>query len=488
MSEPIEESVESFLDIESDLQELGDPGVATPAISDVKSGSIVGAERAPADSVPEGYPVPIDGDSALALEVRVDVDTTAVVFLDWPDDGRGFGQIEQLLSETGVAYDSFADIYGEELPLAVRDGFLVAALQYDGDRPYQLPEAADRPIESEPGAESTADRQIDDAAANQIGFVTICTLAMTWVLHGIASGGDLTLVWGILAFAIGVFFFGAVASDREWINATTDRELASWWPVVVPLVPPVAAPLYLVQRYRARFAARLPRTKLADVHRTNQDLGRVVSHYDGKDLRLVVLEGGVRIQSLDDDPRGDAGATFSYGDFLGVTTDEDTDRYMANDVELTGIRGSRDLIGVEFPEESNVVPSDVAHTIRRQKLIWEALQATRAEPETLATSDSAVAVLTDDGVRVSRQDHDDAFIPLEHVGDVGIDYEKTTWTSDAPKSYRRPYAYFEDSAVKTVGKPVVKAYCEGNKAEFRAFVETVASRTDGDAEPDGDAR
>lgn len=261
MTETIEDSVENFIDIESDLQQLAKPGVATPAVSGAESGSVVGAERVPSDSVPEGYPVPIDGDGALALEVRIDVDTSAIVFLNWPDDGTSFDQIEQLLSETGVAFDSFADLYGEEVPIAVRDGFVVAALRYGPDDTSRMPDRRGRTVDDEREVTATDVDAADDSAMNQVPFLTLLSLGMIWVHHEVVFGVGPTMGMGIWWVLIGFFLLGAVASDRAWVNATTDRELAKWWAVVVPLVPEVGAPLYLLQHYRARSVASLEQTE-----------------------------------------------------------------------------------------------------------------------------------------------------------------------------------------------------------------------------------
>lgn len=483
MTETIEDSVETFLDLESDLQELAKPGVATPDVTGAESGSVVGAERVSTDSVPVDYPVPIDGDSALALEVRVDVDTTAIVFLNWPDDGTSFDQIEQLLSETGVAFDSFADLYGEAVPLAVLDGFLVASLQYGLDAPTT--DAGDRPSarESESGSTGTDETDdsgaIDGSASNQWVGITLLSIGMTWVYYEMAFRTGPSMGMGIWWVLIAFFLLGGVESDRAWVNATTDRELPKWWSGVVPLAAPIAAPLYLLEHRRALNAARLDRTDLGSVHRTNRHLGQVVSHYDGKHARIVVLERGLRIQSLDADPLADEGASFTYGEIDTVSPGGETATGEATTIDLNGIPGSRDLISVEFPGEADVNPVEVVSTIHRQERIWNAVQRTDAEPETLAASDTAVVVLTTEGVSVFREDDEDAFVPLERVGDVGIDYDTTRHQpARAAAAYHTPYAYFEDTGVKTVGEPVEKVYCPDDKAEFRAFVESVADRSD----------
>lgn len=241
MARELEEEVGEFFDIESDLQNLTEAGVATPDVTDVDSGLVMAIDRVSTTVVPDEYPISMTGEQALAIEVELDTGRDTTVFVDWPDDGNDVEQIEQLLDAADVSFDSFADIYGKPIPLEVHDGYLVAPVH----------------TESEPSVDdSRSELSVDNSSSedNSPGWIgmVLCSGLWTWAAVELTFGDGLTwigwLSWAIVAF----FLIGWAEMDRQWIAQTTNWTPQKKWTLAILLFPPASLPVYLSKRFDAR--------------------------------------------------------------------------------------------------------------------------------------------------------------------------------------------------------------------------------------------
>lgn len=109
-----EGAAERFFELEAELAADETAGGA----DDRLRGLVVDAETVPAGEVPGSYPLSIETDEALALQVDLG-DRTTVAYLDWPG-AEGIdaeSALGRLLAALGVSADSFADLYGERVLL-----------------------------------------------------------------------------------------------------------------------------------------------------------------------------------------------------------------------------------------------------------------------------------------------------------------------------------------------------------------------------------
>lgn len=93
-------------------------------------GRVVGVERLPAEEVPDDYPVEVDADEALRVDVRpVEAADSTAVYFEWPpaDDG----QLDRLLDLRDVWQDRVDELEGEPIPLAVEDGYFLPNVPED---------------------------------------------------------------------------------------------------------------------------------------------------------------------------------------------------------------------------------------------------------------------------------------------------------------------------------------------------------------------
>lgn len=119
----LESSIEGLVELEA---ELSDDAGAVAGTYD--GGTLVGADKVPADDVPDDYPVAIPTGHALRLAVDAG-DATVDTFLAWPDRGSDAGHVERLLEAFDRDSTEFADLYGDEVALAAVDGWHVLDLR-----------------------------------------------------------------------------------------------------------------------------------------------------------------------------------------------------------------------------------------------------------------------------------------------------------------------------------------------------------------------
>lgn len=110
-----DDAAESFLELEADLDaDLG----GTDTGRDTRRGLVVDGDRIDASEVPDGYPIAIRGEEALALTVdRGDGETTA--YVAWPGDGSEDARLPWLLDAMGIG---LGDLYGRTVLLDRVDG------------------------------------------------------------------------------------------------------------------------------------------------------------------------------------------------------------------------------------------------------------------------------------------------------------------------------------------------------------------------------
>lgn len=127
----VDRAAESFVALEAELRGLLG-GV------DAQYGYAEDVERVPASAVPADYPVSIASETALRLRVLPDDAVTEGsgvepwVYAAWPPDDDG--PLARLMALRDVDPESFADLHGERIPLAVEDGFLVLRVPPAGRR------------------------------------------------------------------------------------------------------------------------------------------------------------------------------------------------------------------------------------------------------------------------------------------------------------------------------------------------------------------
>lgn len=235
MTEDADSKVEEFFDIESDLRNLTETGVATSDVTDVDSGTVMGVERVSTTAVPDEYPIQTTGERALAIEVEFDVGRKTTVFIDWPDEGADVEQIERLLDVADVSFDSFADIYGESIPLEVRDEYLVV------------------PVHS--SAEPAADSSASEYASSSWLGTTLLSGLWTWAAVELILGDGLTLIGWASWAVVAAFLLAWAEMDRLWVAKTTNWTPDEKWTTAITLFPLAALPVYLFNRFAACYGS-----------------------------------------------------------------------------------------------------------------------------------------------------------------------------------------------------------------------------------------
>lgn len=113
----VEARIEELVELEQELRQPS--GTVTDGV--FGEGVIAGAERIPAEKVPEDYPVPIESEQAL----RIDVETEGGIvetYMEWAPHGEGSSHVERLLEVLGRTPDEFASIFGDRVVLDYQDG------------------------------------------------------------------------------------------------------------------------------------------------------------------------------------------------------------------------------------------------------------------------------------------------------------------------------------------------------------------------------
>lgn len=121
MEARIEQLVELEEELTSGESAVRDSGEAT---SDrvYTEGIVAGATKVPAADVPDDYPVPIETEQALRVDVDVGEGTVAT-YMEWDVDGAGRGHVEQLLDVLDRDPGEFAEIFGDRVALDRRGGY-----------------------------------------------------------------------------------------------------------------------------------------------------------------------------------------------------------------------------------------------------------------------------------------------------------------------------------------------------------------------------
>lgn len=113
----VESRVEEFVELEEELT-----GSETGASGTYDRGHVADAATLPAANVPEAYPVTIETEQALRLDVDAGGETVPV-YLEWPGEGEQSDHVGRLLDALGREPDEFANIYGDEVALTEQDGW-----------------------------------------------------------------------------------------------------------------------------------------------------------------------------------------------------------------------------------------------------------------------------------------------------------------------------------------------------------------------------
>lgn len=117
---PVETTAERFLELETEL------AGAEPTLPDgtVRSGYIADAALVPVGEVPEGYPVSLGADRALAITIELETGREVPAYLDWPaDEGpTADSMLGRLLQTVDLEPEHLADLYGSRVLVTVTDG------------------------------------------------------------------------------------------------------------------------------------------------------------------------------------------------------------------------------------------------------------------------------------------------------------------------------------------------------------------------------
>jgi len=120
----IEDATDSFLELESEF--------GTETLTGRARSRAVDVERVPVSAVPDGYPVEIRTEQALALSVEVDGERVPVYFPF--EEDLSDNRLGRLLELKDIAPDRFADLYGESILLTVEGGHHVPVVPEEAPR------------------------------------------------------------------------------------------------------------------------------------------------------------------------------------------------------------------------------------------------------------------------------------------------------------------------------------------------------------------
>ncbi len=126
-SEELDAAADSFLEVEQEIDTMAE-GMQL-------RGQAIDVAQIPAHEVPDGFPYKIGTTDALALTLEIDQTEgkTVTTYFEWPGQG-GDDRLAKLMDLHGVPLDRFAELHGEDLLLAVKDGHFVPVLPKDGIR------------------------------------------------------------------------------------------------------------------------------------------------------------------------------------------------------------------------------------------------------------------------------------------------------------------------------------------------------------------
>lgn len=113
----VEARIEELVELERELQQPSGP--VTDGV--FEEGVIAGAERIPAEGVPEDYPVPIESEQALRIDVETDGGIVET-YMEWAPHSKGESHVARLLEVLGRTPDEFASIFGDRVVLDYQDG------------------------------------------------------------------------------------------------------------------------------------------------------------------------------------------------------------------------------------------------------------------------------------------------------------------------------------------------------------------------------
>ncbi len=206
-------------------------------------GTIAGATKIPVTDVPDDYPVPIDSERAL----RIDVETEGGVvetYLEWDVDGTGQGHVEQLLDVLDRDPGEFADVFGDRVALDYRDG-------YHGIDPEGTERLQSR---SGSGGSLDLDLPVDLPYSGAVVAVLLAATAVTDQLFVLGGSSTTVALSGLLLVALPL----AVAYDCRRTRERTEWDpLTLAWAVgaFVPFFNVPITTAYLLRR-RAKLRSR----------------------------------------------------------------------------------------------------------------------------------------------------------------------------------------------------------------------------------------
>lgn len=213
--EAVEAGVESFLELESDLQTAGRV-----------RGRAVDVERVGADAVPADYPLTITTEEAIALTLVVDEETGEETTVYFEFDGHVGDRLARLLELLDIQPERFAALHGRTVLLDAEDGHHVPVV---------------------PPTRPRGDaRGVYVILAGLVGNALFGALAVA----GVALPIPVVLTWLLLNMAIPV----ATYLDARHLRTTTDwGQGPGFWALlaVIPGVNVLSSVAYLLTRRRA---------------------------------------------------------------------------------------------------------------------------------------------------------------------------------------------------------------------------------------------
>jgi hypothetical protein len=208
---------EGFLELESTLRRVeGTEGSPTETRT---TGSVTDARRVSVVDVPETYPEPIETPAAVAFDVRLDSGNETTVYVEWPETFTAETPLARLLASLDLSPDSFADLYGSEIPLRRVDGRYV----------LDLPSST-----------------VTDRSPRGVYAIVACLVLWGVVWLANPSGGLILLAWTLLPI-VTYFDLMYVREASDW----TPRRY--FWPLLTAIwiVNVPVGLVYLYKRVRA---------------------------------------------------------------------------------------------------------------------------------------------------------------------------------------------------------------------------------------------
>lgn len=207
----------------------------TGAAGTYGSGVVDGATRIPAPEVPDGYPLAVEGGEVLRLDVDVGPETVST-YLPWPGGDVADSRLGRLLAALDYGPEEFADLYGDRVGLAHRDGWHVV----DADATREL---ASRRSHDPRGTRTRAYRAIPVLAALSVAPTVLASMgsASPVVTFGLVG----TLAVALTGLPAAVYLDGRTVEEGDgWTPRVPFWVLAC----AVPVVQTGVALTYLLRR------------------------------------------------------------------------------------------------------------------------------------------------------------------------------------------------------------------------------------------------